>query len=150
LSPSAIAALERRTEGWIAGLQLAALSMRGREDLPGFIEAFTGGSHYVLDYLIEEVFGRQPAEVQEFLLKTSILDRFTAPLCDAVAQQKRSREMLQTFDQGNLFIVALDQSRTWYRYHRLFAELLRQRLHSAETISESALHRSACQWFMSE
>ncbi|MGB7538314.1 MAG: hypothetical protein WBM17_07220, partial [Anaerolineales bacterium] len=150
LAPADIASLERRTEGWIAGLQLAALSMRGRDDLPGFIEAFTGSSHYVLDYLIEEVFGRQPAEAQDFLLKTSILDRFTAPLCDAVAQQTRSREMLQTFDQGNLFIVALDQSHTWYRYHRLFAELLRQRLHSAGTISESALHRSACEWFARE
>jgi LuxR family maltose regulon positive regulatory protein len=150
LSPSDIASLERRTEGWIAGLQLAGLSMRGRDDLPGFIEAFTGSSHYVLDYLVEEVFGRQPADVQDFLLKTSILDRFTAPLCDAVTQQTHSREMLQAFDQGNLFIVALDQSHTWYRYHRLFAELLRQRLRAVGTISESALHRSACQWFTGE
>lgn len=150
LSPHDIAALERRTEGWIAGLQLAALSMQGRDDRPGFIEAFTGSSHYVLDYLIEEVFERQPAEVQDFLLKTSILDRFTAGLCDVVTQQKHSREMLQTLDQSNLFIVPLDQSRTWYRYHHLFAELLCQRLHSTETLSENELHHLASQWFTAE
>ena len=150
LSPSGIAALESRTEGWIAGLQLAALSMQGREDLPGFIEAFTGSSHYVLDYLIEEVLERQPAEVQDFLLKTSILDRFTAQLCDVVTQQKQSREMLQTLDQGNLFVVPLDQSHTWYRYHRLFGELLRQQLRSTEALSENGLHRLAIQWFAGE
>jgi LuxR family maltose regulon positive regulatory protein len=150
LSPSDVAALERRTEGWIAGLQLAALSMQGRDDLPGFIEAFTGSSHYVLDYLIEEVFERQPAEVQDFLLKTSILDRLTAGLCDVVTQQKHSREMLQTLDQSNLFIIPLDQPRTWYRYHRLFAELLRQRLHFTETLSEKELHHLASQWFANE
>ena len=150
LSASDIAALERRTEGWIAGLQLAALSMQGRDDLPGFIEAFTGSSHYVLDYLIEEVFERQPAKVQDFLLKTSILDRFTAQLCDVITQQKCSREILQTLDQSNLFVVPLDQSHTWYRYHHLFAELLRQRLHSTETLSENELHRLASRWFAAE
>ncbi len=150
LSPPDIAALERRTEGWIAGLQLAALSMQGRDNLPGFIEAFTGSSHYVLDYLIEEVFARQPAEVQDFLLKTSILDRFTAGSCDAVMRQKHSREMLQTLDRSNLFIVPLDQSRTWYRYHHLFAELLRQRLRSTDAAAENELHRLASHWFAAE
>lgn len=145
-----VAALERRTEGWIAGLQLAALSMQGRDDLPGFIAAFTGTSHYVLDYLIEEVFARQPAEVQDFLLRTSILDRFTAPLCDAVTRQRHSREMLDMLGHSNLFIVPLDPSHTWYRYHRLFAELLRQRLRASETLSERELHDLAGQWFAAE
>jgi LuxR family maltose regulon positive regulatory protein len=150
LSPADIAALERRTEGWIAGLQLAALSMRGREDLTGFIEAFTGSSHFVLDYLIEEVFNQQPADVREFLLKTSILERLTGSLCDAVTGRTDSRALLERLEHANLFIVPLDQSRTWYRYHRLFADLLRQRLQITESISESALHRSASQWFANE
>jgi LuxR family maltose regulon positive regulatory protein len=150
LSLDDIAALERRTEGWIAGLQLAALSMQGYDDLPGFIEAFTGSSHFVLDYLIEEVFERQSAEVQDFLLKTSILDRLTGPLCDAVAGRAGSRFLLDRLEHANLFIFPLDQSHTWYRYHRLFAELLHQRLRSNETISEDELHRLACQWFAAE
>lgn len=145
-----ITALERRTEGWIAGLQLAALSMQGREDLPGFIEAFTGGSHYVLDYLIEEVFERQSAEEQDFLLKTSILDRLSGPLCDAVSGRTGSRRLLERLEHANLFIIPLDQSCTWYRYHHLFAELLRQRLHYTETLSEIELHRLASQWFSTE
>jgi len=125
-----VASLERRTEGWIAGLQLAALSMQGRTDLPGFVKAFTGGSHYVLDYLIEEVFEQQSADEQDFLLRTSILDRLSGSLCDAVAGRTGSAVLLDRLDHANLFIVPLDQSRTWYRYHHLFAELLRQRLHS--------------------
>ena len=150
LSPPDIAALERRTEGWIAGLQLAALSMRGRDDLPGFIQAFTGSSHFVLDYLIEEVFKRQSAGTQDFLLKTSILERLCGPLCDAVAGQTGSRSRLEALEHANLFIVPLDQSCTWYRYHRLFAELLRQRLQVTETISEKELHILACRWFTAE
>ena len=150
LPPADIAALERRTEGWIAGLQLAALSMRGCDDLSGFIEAFTGSSHYVLDYLIEEVFKQQPADVQEFLLKTSILDRLSGPLCDAVAKRTGSRSLLEHLEHANLFIMPLDQSCTWYRYHHLFAELLRQRLHFTETLSENELHCLASQWFAAE
>lgn len=150
LSPPDIAALEHRTEGWAAGLHLAALSMQGRADLPGFIEAFTGSSHYVLDYLIEEVFKQQSAETQDFLLKTSILDRLTGSLCDAVAARTGSRSILEHLEHANLFIIPLDQSCTWYRYHHLFGELLRQRLHTTETISENALHRLACQWFVTE
>jgi len=150
LSAEDVAALERRTEGWIAGLQLAALSMRGRVDLPGFIQAFTGSSHFVLDYLIEEVFKQQPADVQDFLLKTSILDRLSGPSCDAVAGRTGSRSLLEYLDHANLFIIPLDQSCTWYRYHRLFAELLRQRLQVTDTISEKELHILACQWFAAE
>jgi len=126
-----IAALERRTEGWIAGLQLAALSMRGRDDLSGFIQAFTGSSRFILDYLIEEVFERQSPDVKDFLLKTSILERLSGPLCDVVAEVTVSQDLLKTLEQANLFIVPLDQSRVWYRYHRLFAELLRHRLRPA-------------------
>ena len=150
LSVDDITALERRTEGWIAGLQLAALSMQGRDDLPGFVKAFTGSSHYVLDYLIEEVFERKSVEEQNFLLKTSILDRLCGPLCDAVADRTGSTYLLDRLEHANLFIIPLDQSRTWYRYHNLFAELLRQRLHSTETFSENELHRLASQWFAAE
>ena len=150
LPPEDIAALEQRTEGWIAGLQLAALSMRGRNDRQGFIQAFTGSSHYVLDYLIEEVFKQQPAEVQEFLLKTSILDRLSGALCDAVTGGTGSRILLENLEHANLFIIPLDQSYTWYRYHRLFAELLRQRLQTTGTISEKELHLRASQWFAEE
>jgi LuxR family maltose regulon positive regulatory protein len=150
LLPTDVAALERRTEGWIAGLQLAALSMRGRHDLSGFIEAFTGSSHFVLDYLVEEVFKQQPADVQDFLLKTSILDRLSGPLCDAVANRTNSRSVLEHLEHANLFIVPLDQACTWYRYHHLFAELLRQRLQATGMFSETELHRLASQWFMNE
>jgi len=150
LSVDDIAALELRTEGWVAGLQLAALSMQGRTDLPGFVRAFTGSSHYVLDYLIEEVFEQQPAEAQDFLLRTSILERLSGPLCDAVADRAGSSLLLDRLEHANLFIVPLDQSRTWYRYHRLFAELLRQRLQSAGTPAENELHRRASGWFATE
>jgi LuxR family maltose regulon positive regulatory protein len=150
LSSDDVAALERRTEGWIAGLQLAALSMRGHEDVAGFIQAFTGSSRFILDYLMEEVFDRQTPDVKDFLLKTSILDRLSAPLCDAVTEKTDSQHALEALEQANLFIVPLDQSRVWYRYHRLFAELLRQRLQVTEAISESALRRSASQWFANE
>jgi LuxR family maltose regulon positive regulatory protein len=157
LSPADIAALERRTEGWIAGLQLAAVSMQGRDDLSGFIQAFTGSSRFVLDYLNEEVFGRQSPEIKDFLLCTSILERLCAPLCDAILKSgdssfilHPSSFILETLEHSNLFIVPLDQSRQWYRYHRLFADLLRQRLQTAESISESALHCSASQWYANE
>jgi LuxR family maltose regulon positive regulatory protein len=150
LTQDDIAALERRTEGWIAGLQLAALSMQGCDDLPGFVQAFTGSSHYILDYLIEEVFERQSAEEQDFLLKTSILDRLSGPLCDAVAGRSGSAFLLDRLEHANLFIIPLDQSRAWYRYHHLFADLLHQRLHATAALSENELHRLACQWFASE
>jgi len=151
LSDEDVAALEARTEGWIAGLQMAALSMQRQKDIPGFIAAFTGSHRYILDYLIEEVFQRQPAGVQDFLLKTSILDRFTAPLCDAVAERDDSREVLLALEQANLFIVPLDESRRWYRYHRLFADLLRHRLDMVCGSKQVALlHARASQWYETE
>jgi LuxR family maltose regulon positive regulatory protein len=150
LSTQDITILELRTEGWIAGLQLAALSMQACDDLPGFIRSFSGSSHNVLEYLIEEVFERQPTEEQEFLLKTSILDRLSGSLCDAVVNRSGSSLILDRLEHANLFIVPLDQSRTWYRYHQLFAELLRQRLLFADKPAQKELHRRASQWFASE
>jgi LuxR family maltose regulon positive regulatory protein len=149
LSPENVAALELRTEGWIAGLQLAALSMQGIADPISFIQAFTGSNRYVLDYLIEEVFKRQPAEVQNFLLKTAILERLSAPLCDTVVRDPSggSQAILEQLDRSNLFIIPLDQSRAWYRYHHLFAELLRQRLHASQDHDEAGLHKRASRWF---
>jgi len=146
LLPDEIAALERRTEGWIAGLQLAALSMRGRSDLSGFIQAFTGSSRFILDYLIEEVFEGQSPDVKDFLLKTSILERLSASLCDAVTEKNVSQETLEMLEQANLFIVPLDQSRELYRYHRLFADLLRHRLRTS-SIPADSLHYRASQWY---
>src|SRR5918998_1595897 len=124
LSEEDIAALEIRTEGWIAGLQLAAISMRGHEDAAGFIESFTGSHHFVLDYLVEEVLQQQPESVQAFLLRTSILDRLCGPLCDAVLQGSSTsgQATLEYLEHVNLFLVPLDEDRCWYRYHHLFAE----------------------------
>jgi len=150
VSSDEIGALERRTEGWIAGLQLAALSMRGRDDVSGFIRAFTGSSRFILDYLMEEVFERQPPDVKDFLLKTSILERLSSPLCDAVAEKTASRELLDALEQANLFIVPLDQAGVWYRYHCLFAELLRHRLRASDPNLENELHRRAGRWFEAE
>jgi LuxR family maltose regulon positive regulatory protein len=148
LSDEDVAALEARTEGWITGLQMAALSMQGRKDIPSFIAAFTGSHRYILDYLIEEVFQRQPADVQDFLLKTSILDRLTAPLCNAITEREDSREVLLALEQANLFIVPLDESRQWYRYHRLFADLLRHQLQVAGLQHLAPhLHKRASQWY---
>ncbi len=133
LTTEDIAALERRTEGWIAGLHLAALSLQGygdAEDATQFITSFTGSHHYVMDYLVEEVLHRQPKRIQAFLLRTSILDRLCGPLCDAVMPDASTsgQETLEYLEQANLFLVPLDVERRWYRYHHLFAELLRQRL----------------------
>lgn len=150
LTPDDIGRLERRTEGWIAGLQLAALSMQQHDDLKGFVQAFTGSNRFILDYLMEEVFGSQPPEVREFLLSTSILDRLSGPLCDAVVKTTGSQDFLETLDQANLFIVPLDQSRSWYRYHRLFGELLRNRLRMTRRLNETSLHKAASLWFESE
>jgi LuxR family maltose regulon positive regulatory protein len=149
LSVDDVTALERRTEGWIVGLQLAALSIRGHEDASGFIRAFTGSSRFILDYLMEEVFERQATDVKDFLLKTSILERLSAPLCDAVAGRTDSQLLLENLEQANLFIVSLDQSRTWYRYHQLFAELLRHRLRIHAKELEATLHICASDWFES-
>lgn len=161
LSSDDIALLESRTEGWIAGLQLAALSMQGHQDAAGFIQSFTGSHHYVLDYLVEEVLQLQSASMQTFLLRTSILDRLCGPLCDAVlrrgvgehlASSVSGQETLEYLEHANLFIVPLDNERHWYRYHHLFADILRQRLRRSnsspmgdEDVAE--LHIRASEWY---
>jgi LuxR family maltose regulon positive regulatory protein len=162
LSAEDIAALETRTEGWIAGLQLAALSMQGQKDAAGFIKSFTGSHHFVLDYLMEEVLQQQPESVQTFLLHTSILERMCGPLCDAVLQgdtgptddsstpAASGKETLESLERANLFIVALDNERRWYRYHHLFAELLRHRLEQTGPALAPKLHRRASVWLEGE
>jgi LuxR family maltose regulon positive regulatory protein len=150
LSVDQIAALEARTEGWIAGLQLAAISMQRREDTDEFIESFTGSHRFVLDYLLDEVLNCQPEDVQSFLLDTSILDRFTGPLCDSLTGRKDGKEMLKQLEKSNLFIVPLDDERRWYRYHHLFADLLRSRLQEMKPDQAPVLHQHACDWLESE
>jgi ATP/maltotriose-dependent transcriptional regulator MalT len=147
LPPNAIDALETRTEGWIAGLQLAALSLQGRADVSSFLAAFSGSHRFVLDYLSEEVLSRQPAQVQSFLLTTSILSRLSGPLCDAVREREGSQAMLERLEQANLFVVALDDQRRWYRYHQLFAEVLKSRLQQTEPTLLPELHRRASVWY---
>jgi LuxR family maltose regulon positive regulatory protein len=147
LSAEDVAALASRTEGWIAGLQMAAVSMQGREDIGGFIRALTGSSRYILDYLVEEVLQRQTDSVQAFLLQTAILDRLTGPLCDALTGQDDGQATLDRMERSNLFIVPLGEERRWYRYHHLFAELLRQCLHEAHPEQVPILHRRASEWY---
>ena len=142
-----VAALEGRTEGWIAALQLAALSMQEREDVAGFIAGFTGDDRYVIDYLVEEVLERQTDEVQTFLARTSILSRFTGPLCDAVTDQQDGKATLEALDTRNLFLVPLDDKRRWYRYHHLFADVLRTRLLDEQPDLAAELHLRASRWY---
>ena len=142
-----VAALEERTEGWIAALQLAALSMQGRDDVAAFIAGFAGDDRYVVDYLVEEVLQRQPAPVRNFLLQTSVLSRLSGALCEVVTGQGDGPAMLEALDRGNLFLVALDDRRRWYRYHHLFAEVLRARLFDEQPDRIPALHRRASEWF---
>ena len=142
-----VAALEGRTEGWIAALQLAALSMQGRDDVAAFIAGFAGDDRYVVDYLGEEVLQRQPERVQAFLLQTSILGRLTGPLCDAVTGQGGGKTMLEALDRGNLFLVPLDDRRRWYRYHQLFADVLHARLLDEQPGQVPDLHRRASAWY---
>ncbi len=143
LSAEDVAALENRTEGWIAGLQLAALSLQGRADSLDFIQAFTGSHRFVVDYLIEEVLHRQPDDIRRFLLHTSILDRLSSDLCDAVMASADSQRMLEKLERGNLFVVALDDERRWYRYHHLFADALRDYLLNEEADIIPRLHSRA-------
>jgi LuxR family transcriptional regulator, maltose regulon positive regulatory protein len=167
LSTEDMSALEARTEGWIAGLQLAALSLQGQHDATSFIRSFTGSSRFIIDYLAEEVLERQPEAIRAFLLRTSVLERMCAPLCDAVLNVQSdagplagapecisSQAMLEKLERSNLFIVPLDDERRWYRYHHLFADLLRQRLHQSSISSPSdgsdgvpELHIRASQWY---
>ena len=150
LGSSDVAALEGRTEGWIAALQLAALSINDRDDIAGFIAGFTGDDRYIVDYLGEEVLHRQPDDVRRFLLETSILDRLTGLLCDAVTGQAGGRATLEALDRGNLFLIPLDDRRLWYRYHHLFAEVLRARLLDERPERVPELHRRACEWYERE
>jgi len=154
LSAEDIAALEMRTEGWITGLQLAAISLQGQEDATNFIKSFTGSHRLVLDYLVEEVLQQQSERVQSFLLQTAILNRLTGTLCDALTGQDNGQSTLETLEHANLFIVPLDNERRWYRYHHLFADLLRQRLHQignlttgGEARGPAELHIRASVWY---
>ncbi|MCB0163388.1 MAG: hypothetical protein KDI79_04120 [Anaerolineae bacterium] len=168
LAPAEVEALDRRTEGWIAGLQMAALSLgqRQTEAVTQFIEAFSGSHHYIMDYLVDEVLHQQPVEIQTFLLYTAILDRLCGPLCEAILRGTESLDngrdispaparpdaarapaILAYLEQANLFIVPLDQQRHWYRYHPLFADLLRHRLHQTYPAQLATLHLSASQWY---
>ncbi|MFC1921685.1 LuxR C-terminal-related transcriptional regulator [Chloroflexota bacterium] len=142
-----IKALQRRTEGWVAGLQLAALSMQGHADVHNFIKYFAGSNRYILDYLFEEVFAQQTTEVQEFLMRTSVLNQLTIDLCDYIVGRDDSRRLLESLERANLFILPLDPAREWYRYHRLFRDLLRHRLHINQEGEEAQLHMRACDWY---
>ena len=149
LEPALVAALEARTEGWAAGLQLAALSARtraGTGDVAGFVEAFSGSHRFVLDYLVEEVLDRQPDEVRAFLLDTSVLDQLTGGLCDALTGRSDGQPMLETLERENLFVVPLDDERRWYRYHHLFADALRARLAARHPDRVAELHAAASRW----
>ena len=142
-----IAALEGRTEGWIAALQLAALSMQGREDIGDFIAGFAGDDRYIVDYLVEEVLQRQTEQVRTFLLRTCLLDRLSGPLCDAVTGGPGGKATLEALDRANLFLVPLDDSRHWYRYHHLFADMLRAHLLDERADEVTDLHRRASHWY---
>jgi ATP/maltotriose-dependent transcriptional regulator MalT len=157
LTAEEVAALEARTEGWIAGLQLAALSMQGRSDIPAFIQAFSGSHVYIAEYLVEEVIQGQPQDVQAFLLQTSVLERLNAELCEAVVEGlersnvetlKRSNDLLRHLERANLFLIPLDDEGQWFRYHHLFADLLQARLRQSLPVDViAALHQRAADWF---
>ncbi|MCA9947686.1 MAG: hypothetical protein KC449_29600, partial [Anaerolineales bacterium] len=161
LSPDDVATLEKRTEGWIAGLQMAALSLQGSADVSGFVAAFSGSNRYVLDYLADEVLAQRPSGTKEFLLKTSLLERFCAPLCDAILEigdgrleaekspisNLQSQSIIQQLDTANFFLIPLDSNRRWYRYHHLFANLLQQRCRQQFATDLPDLHRRAARWF---
>ncbi len=152
LTPEAIRALEMRTEGWIVGLQLAALSMQEvpPERIPDFIQAFTGSHRYIVDYLTEEVLRSRPPGTRSFLLETSVLDRLTGPLCDAVCGascEGDGQATLERLEEANLFLIPQDNERRWYRYHHLFAEVLRNQLEATQPDLVPTLHRRASEWF---
>jgi LuxR family transcriptional regulator, maltose regulon positive regulatory protein len=146
LPAATVAALWERTEGWAAGVQLAALSLQGHSDPPGFVDKFSGSHRYVLDYLTQEVLARQPEHLVRFLLETSVLERLSGPLCDAVTGRTDSQQLLEQVERANLFLVPLDEVRGWWRYHHLFGDLLRARLERAEGAQLPELHRRAAAW----
>jgi LuxR family maltose regulon positive regulatory protein len=147
LAPADVVILAERTEGWIAALQLAALSLRGHEDVSGFITRFAGDDRYIVDYLIEEVLRHQPDAVRDFLYRSAVLDRLTGPLCDAVTGRRDGSDMLVALERANLFVVPLDDRREWYRYHHLFADVLRARLLSEQPDQVPLLHQRASRWY---
>jgi LuxR family maltose regulon positive regulatory protein len=146
LPEAAVAVLAARTEGWVAGLQLAGLSLRGRPDVAGFVASFSGSHRFVLDYLAEEVLARQPEPIREFLLETSVLERLSGPLCDAVTGRSDGQRLLEAIERANLFLVPLDEVRGWWRYHHLFADLLCARLAAERPERVPQLHRAAAAW----
>ena len=153
LSAQDIVALQDRTEGWIAGMQMAAVSIQGRliaqgpQGVSSFIETFSGSNRFILDYLLEEVINQQPAEVQDFLFETSILEEFTAPLCNALTDRQDSQTILEQLEKAHLFLIPLDDERQWYRYHHLFAELLRKWLKQRQPAGVTRLHQRASTWY---
>jgi LuxR family maltose regulon positive regulatory protein len=147
LAAEEVAVLEARTEGWVAGLQLAGLSIQRQRDKPGFLSAFAGNHHSLVNYLAEEVLQKQSEQIQQFLLHTSLLDRLNASLCQEMTGDANSRAMLARLEQANLFVVALDEGRTWYRYHQLFADFLRLRLQQSQPDLVSKLHHRAAHWY---
>ncbi len=152
LSTEDVEALEARTEGWIVGLQLAAVSMQGRnpEQTRTFITGFTGTHRYILDYLTDEVLNRQPQNIRSFLLQTSILEQLSAPLCQAIIGQAEGRQILAQLEQANLFLIPLDDERRWYRYHHLFADVLRSRLQQTQPEFVNQLHHRAAEWYQQQ
>ena len=147
LTAAEVLKLGERTEGWIAALQLAALSIEKREDVAGFVENFAGNDRYIVDYLVEEVLHRQPDHIEDFLLQTSILDRLNGALCDEVTGQGGGKATLEALDRENMFLVALDDHRRWYRYHHLFADVLQARLRDENPELVKELHRRASGWY---
>lgn len=147
LSVAEVTALETRTEGWVAGLQLAALSLQGNQNVPGFIQAFAGDHRYIVDYLVEEVLNHQPDPIRTFLLQTSILNRLNGPLCDAVTGQPGGQARLDALQRGNFFLIPLDDRRHWYRYHHLFTDVLRMHLKAEQPDRVPILHRRASKWY---
>jgi LuxR family maltose regulon positive regulatory protein len=147
LSLDEVHSLEIKTEGWIAGLQLAALSMQGSEDISGFIHELKGDNRYIMDYLIEEVLKTQTDDIREFLLQTSVLEQMSASLCNAVLNRNDSQLILETLEKDNMFVIPLDENRTWYRYHHLFAGLLKQRLLQSDQEKIKDIHNKASAWF---
>ena len=147
LPEAAVAALAARTEGWVAGLQLAGLSLGGQPDVAAFVASFSGSHRYVLDFLAEEVLDRQPDQVRGFLLESSVLDRLSGTLCDAVTGRSDGQAMLEWVERANLFLEPLDEVRGWWRYHHLFAELLRARLREEQPGQAAQLHRNAAAWY---
>ncbi len=150
LSPEQISALEARTEGWVVGLHMAALSMKNRDDVDAFVTSFTGSHHFIMDYLVEEVLNQQPVEVQDFLLQTAVLTRLCADLCDAVRQSTASQQILKLLETQNIFLIPLDNERHWYRYHHLFAEVLQAYAQSKHPEMATISHQRASHWFVDQ